>query len=63
LRDMIAAKPDRANPFRSRGARAKRARLILQSLGRDFEKRKPRIDLSEYANVWPALRGWQPATA
>lgn len=63
LRDMIAAKPDKANPFRSRGARAKRARLILQSLGRDFGNRKPRIDLSQYTNVWPALRGWQPAPA
>lgn len=55
LKRMIAAKPDRANPFRSPRARAKRARLILQSLGRKFENAKPRIDLSEYTANWPAL--------
>lgn len=55
LRRMIAAEPDRANPFRSTRARAKRARLILQSLGRRFENAKPRIDLSEYTSNWPAL--------
>lgn len=63
LKRMIAARPDRANPFRSRPARAKRARLILQSLGRKFEQGKPRIDLSQYTEIWPALRGWRPATA
>lgn len=55
LKRMIAAKPDRANPFRSTKARAKRARLILQSLGRKFDNVKPRIDLSEYTANWPAL--------
>lgn len=63
LKRMIAARPDRANPFRSRPARAKRARLILQSLGRKFEQGKPRIDLSQYTEIWPALRGWRPAAA
>ena len=63
LRRLIAAKPDRANPFRSKRARAHRAKLIIQSLDRRFESRKPRIDLSQYTNRWPALRGWQPATA
>ena len=59
---MINARPDRANPFASHKARAKRARLILQSIGTRFTDRKPGIDLSQYANVWPELRGWQPAT-
>ncbi|QSB44695.1 hypothetical protein IDJ81_00385 [Tsuneonella flava] len=63
LQRMIAAAPDRANPFRSPRARARRARLILQSLGRRFEKAKPRIDLRQYAYHWPALRGWKPASA
>ncbi|QPC99632.1 hypothetical protein [Qipengyuania soli] len=63
LRRMIAAKPDRANPFQSHKARAKRARLILQSIGTRFTDRKPGIDLSQYTNVWPELRGWRPATA
>ncbi|MXP30059.1 hypothetical protein GRI58_14715 [Porphyrobacter algicida] len=63
LKRLIAAKPDRANPFRSKRARAHRAKLIIQSLDRRFESRKPRIDLSQYTNRWPALRGWQPATA
>lgn len=55
LKRLIAAKPDRANPFRSPKARAKRARLILQSLNRKFEKVKPRIDLSQYSYIWPHL--------
>lgn len=55
LKRMIAAEPDRANPFRSTKARARRARLILQSLGRKFENVRPRIDLSEYTANWPAL--------
>ena len=38
---MVDAAPDRANPFTSRKARAKRARLILASLGRDFGSAKP----------------------
>ncbi|MBX7483035.1 hypothetical protein [Qipengyuania qiaonensis] len=63
LRKLIDAKPDRANPFASHKARAKRARLILQSLGTRFTDRKPTIDLSQYTNVWPELRGWRPATA
>ena len=63
LRRMIEARPDRANPFRSSKARAKRARLILQSIGTRFTNRKPGIDLSQYTNVWPELRGWRPAAA
>lgn len=63
LQRMIAAKPDRANPFASPKARAKRARLILQSIGTHFTDRKPGIDLSQYTNVWPELRGWRPASA
>lgn len=63
LKKLIAAAPDKANPFTSPRARARRAKLIIQSLARDFTSRKPRIDLSEYTNRWPALRGWQPATA
>jgi hypothetical protein len=63
LQRMIAAEPDRANPFASPKARAKRARLILQSIGTRFTDRKPSIDLSQYTNVWPELRGWRPATA
>lgn len=55
LRRMVAARPDRANPFRSPGARLKRARLILASLGRTFENGPPRIDLSDYTTNWPAL--------
>lgn len=55
LRRMVEARPDRANPFRSPGARLKRARLILASLGRTFESRPPRIDLSQYTSNWPAL--------
>ncbi len=63
LKELVAAEPDRANPFTGVRARARRAKLIMQSLGQDFTSRKPRIDLSEYSNRWPALRGWQPATA
>ncbi len=55
LKKMIAARPDRANPFRSPKARLHRARLILQSLGRKFENARPRIDLSQYTSNWPAL--------
>lgn len=62
LERMVAARPDRANPFRSPKARAKRARLIMQSIGTRFTSRKPRIDLSQYTNIWPELRGWRPAT-
>ena len=52
---MVAAKPDRANPFTDRRARLRRARLILQSLGTTFE-REPLIDLSQYPNNWPELQ-------
>ena len=62
LRKMVDAEPDRANPFRSGKARAKRARLILQSIGESFHERKPRIDLSQYTHIWPELRGWSPRT-
>ena len=63
LKQMVAARPDKANPFRSGKARARRARLIMQSIEESFEKRKPRIDLSQYTEIWPALRGWRPATS
>ncbi|WP_160603273.1 hypothetical protein [Pontixanthobacter aquaemixtae] len=55
LMKMIDAKPDRANPFRSPRARLRRARLILQSLGRSFKAAAPSIDLSQYPNNWPEL--------
>jgi len=51
---MVDAKPDKANPFTERPARAHRARLIMQSLGRTFD-REPLIDLSQYPNNWPEL--------
>ena len=63
LKRMVAARPDRANPFKSPKARLKRARLIMQSIGTSFRDRKPRIDLSQYTNIWPELRGWKPAAA
>jgi hypothetical protein len=55
LKRMIAAKPDRANPFVGYKARLRRARLILQSLGQDFSDREPWIDLSQYSANWPEL--------
>jgi hypothetical protein len=55
LQRMIDAKPDRANPFTDRRARMRRARLILQSLGRKFDGAKPWIDLSDYPENWPEL--------
>ena len=55
LQRMIDAKPDRANPFTDRKARMRRARLILQSLGRRFDGAKPWIDLSDYPENWPEL--------
>jgi hypothetical protein len=55
LQRMINAKPDRANPFTDRKARMRRARLILQSLGRRFDGTKPWIDLSDYPENWPEL--------
>lgn len=38
LRRMVAAEPDEANPFTSRKARLRRARLILQRLERERER-------------------------
>lgn len=55
LKRMVAAKPDRANPFHGYKARVYRARLILQSLGRDFGDTMPWIDLSQYSSNWPEL--------
>lgn len=55
LRQLIAAKPDRANPFKAPKARARRARLIMQSLGRKFDEASPRFDLSQYSYLWPNL--------
>ena len=52
---MVAARPDRANPFTSPIQRRKRAKLILQSLGRDFGDAEPWIDLSQYTSNWPEL--------
>jgi hypothetical protein len=63
VKRMIAAKPDRANPFTDRGARTRRARLILQSLGRDFGETEPWIDLSQYPNNWPELARKRSAAA
>lgn len=63
LRRMIDARPDRANPFRSRKARARRARLIMQTLGRDFEGKTSRIDLSQYQANWPSLAHGKSAAA
>lgn len=63
MKRMIAAKPDRANPFTDRGARTRRARLILQSLGRDFGETEPWIDLSQYPNNWPELARKRSAAA
>ena len=55
MRKMIAAKPDRANPFKSPIQRYHRAKLIMQSLGRDFGDADPWIDLSQYPQNWPEL--------
>ncbi|HSG55517.1 MAG TPA: hypothetical protein VLA45_08675 [Paracoccaceae bacterium] len=63
LQRMVAAKPDRANPFHSPRARRHRARLIIQSLGRKFENGKSRIDLSQYPQNWPELQHNRPAAA
>ncbi len=63
LQRMVAAKPDRANPFHSPRARRHRARLIMQSLGRTFANGKSRIDLSQYPQNWPELQHNRPAAA
>jgi len=55
LKRMIAARPDRANPFKSPLQRRRRAKLILQSLGRDFGDAEPWIDLSQYPGNWPSV--------
>jgi hypothetical protein len=60
---MVEARPDRANPFTDRRMRMKRARLILQSLGRDFGDAEPWIDLSQYPNNWPELARKRSAAA
>lgn len=63
LKRMIAANPDRANPFVGYKARLRRARLILQSLGRDFGETKPWIDLSQYSANWPEFARSNTAAA
>jgi len=63
MKRMIDARPDRANPFTDRGARTRRARLILQSLGRDFGETEPWIDLSQYPSNWPELARKRSAAA
>lgn len=55
LKRMVDARPDRANPFTNRKSRLRRARLILQSLDRDFGDTRPWIDLSQYPGNWPEL--------
>ena len=56
FRRLVDAQPDRANPFTDRKARMKRARLIMQSIGRDFGDSEPWIDLSQYPHNWPELQ-------
>lgn len=51
---LAGAQPDRANPFRAPKARRRRARLIVQSLDREF-RNGSRIDLSQYPANWPHL--------
>lgn len=63
MRRMIAAKPDRANPFTSPIQRYHRAKLIMQSLGRNFGDAKPWIDLSQYPQNWPELQNRYAAAA
>lgn len=60
---LAAAKPDRANPFRSHKARLHRAKLIEQSIGRTFPGGRSRIDLSQYPLNWPELSSSRPAAA
>lgn len=60
---MVDASPDRANPFRTRKARLHRAKLIEQSIGRQFPGGKSRIDLSQYPMNWPELAPGHPAAA
>jgi hypothetical protein len=63
VKRMVAARPDRANPFTSPIQRHKRAKLILQSLGRDFGDAEPWIDLSQYPQNWPELARRKQAAA
>jgi hypothetical protein len=63
IRRMVAAKPDRANPFTAPLQRRRRARLILQSLGRDFGEARPWIDLGQYPANWPEMAGRKHAAA
>jgi hypothetical protein len=63
IKRMVEAKPDRANPFTAPLQRRRRARLILQSLGRDFGSAEPWIDLSQYSSNWPQLAGRKNAAA
>ncbi len=63
IKQMVEAEPDKANPFRSRKARQRRARLILQSLTRKFEGREPWIDLSQYTRNWPSMARRQTSPA
>lgn len=60
---LVDASPDRANPFRTRKARLHRAKLIEQSIGRQFPAGKSRIDLSQYPMNWPELAQGHPAAA
>ena len=53
---LVAAQPDRANPFRSPKARFKRARLIMQSLGQSFADRDPQIGLHWLLNNYGHAR-------
>jgi hypothetical protein len=62
LNRMVEAKPDRANPFVSPLQRRKRARLIMQCIGKTFDH-PPRIDLSQYPENWPELQTMHYADA
>jgi hypothetical protein len=55
LKRMVDAQPDQANPFTAKAARKRRARLILASLDRTFE-REPVTGLSQESENWPELR-------
>lgn len=63
IQQMVEAEPDRVNPFQSRKARRKRARLILQSLHRRFEDARPNFDIAKFRRDWNIAppRGFAPA--
>jgi len=63
FRRLVDARPDRANPFTDRRARMKRARLIMQSIGREFGDAEPWIDLGQYPQNWPELARNRSAAA